>query len=85
MAAYAMRHAEVVARNILAQVRGGEAPTATYLPSPEPSILLPLGPTGGVGQYPTPDGPMVVPAQNVAEYKGRDLGTGRFVDLFGTG
>ncbi|MFE3203488.1 hypothetical protein ACWGR4_39770 [Embleya sp. NPDC055664] len=49
MAAYAMRRAEVVVRNILAQVRG-EAPTATYLPSPEPSILLPLGPTGGAGQ-----------------------------------
>ncbi|MFG3137814.1 NAD(P)/FAD-dependent oxidoreductase [Streptomyces sp. NPDC048211] len=82
MAGYAMKHAEVVAENVLAQVRG-ERPTATYRPSPVPSALLPLGPEGGVGQVPTPDGPAVLPAAAVSEYKGADLFTGRFADLFG--
>ncbi|MFJ6459991.1 NAD(P)/FAD-dependent oxidoreductase [Streptomyces sp. NPDC091387] len=81
MAAHAMKHAEVVARNILAQVRG-ERPTAAYRPSPVPSVLLPLGPGGGVGQMSTPDGPVVLPASAVSEYKGVDLFTGRFAALF---
>jgi NADH dehydrogenase FAD-containing subunit len=82
MAGYAMQHAEVVAKNIIAQVQG-EQPTAVYRPSPIPSVLLPLGPSGGVGQVPSPDGPTVLPARTVAEYKGVDLFTGRFVTLFG--
>ncbi|MBC6466586.1 NAD(P)/FAD-dependent oxidoreductase [Actinomadura alba] len=82
MAGHAMRHAEVVAENIIAQVRG-ERPTAVYRPSPVPSILLPLGPSGGVGQVPSPDGPAVLPAQAVSEYKGADLFIGRFTELFG--
>lgn len=81
MAGYAMKHAEVVAGNILAQVRG-EEPAHTYLPSPLPSVLLPLGPGGGVGQVPTPDGPAVLPAADVSAYKGMDLFTGRFAELF---
>lgn len=83
MAAYAMQHAEVVARNITAQLHG-EQPTAHYRPATDPMILLPLGTTGGVGQMATPDGPAVVPAATVAEYKGADLFTGRFAELFGT-
>lgn len=47
-------------------------------------ILLPLGPRGGVGQLPTPGGPSVVPTATVVEYKGADLFTGRFAELFGT-
>ncbi|MEU4746661.1 FAD-dependent oxidoreductase, partial [Actinosynnema sp. NPDC023658] len=82
MAGYAMQHAAVVAENVLAQVRG-EEPTATYRPSPVPSILLPLGPASGVGQVPSPDGVTLLPAAAVAEYKGADLFTGRFVELFG--
>ncbi|MEV1115662.1 FAD-dependent oxidoreductase [Actinosynnema sp. NPDC049800] len=82
MAGYAMQHAEVVAKNIAAQVRG-ERPTATYRPSPVPSILLPLGPKGGVGQFPTPDGTTLLSPEDVARYKGADLFTGRFVELFG--
>jgi hypothetical protein len=46
-------------------------------------ILLPLGPRGGVGQLPSPDGPFVAPATTVSEYKGADLFTGRFVQQFG--
>ncbi|WP_084338412.1 FAD-dependent oxidoreductase [Actinomadura oligospora] len=81
MAGYAMKHAEVVAANIAARVRG-EEPEATYTPSPIPSVLLPLGPDGGIGQYPGPDGPLVIPTETVAEYKGRDLFIGRFIELF---
>ncbi|WP_207934544.1 hypothetical protein [Actinomadura sp. KC06] len=47
-------------------------------------ILLPLGPRGGVGQMPAEGGPSVLPAPAVAEYKGADLFTGRFAELFGT-
>jgi len=83
MAGYAMQHADIVARNISAQLRG-EKPTAVYRPSPIPSILVPLGPRRGVGQVPTPDGPSVLPATAVAEYKGADLFTGHFAELFGT-
>ncbi|MEU8084513.1 FAD-dependent oxidoreductase [Micromonospora sp. NPDC049101] len=82
MAAYALQHAEVVARNITAQLGGGQ-PTATYQPMPHPMILIPLGSRHGVGQLPTPDGPAVVPAATVAEYKGVDLFTGRFTEQFG--
>ncbi|MFC4906087.1 FAD-dependent oxidoreductase [Actinomadura gamaensis] len=83
MAGYAMKHAEVVAANIAARVRG-EEPAATYAPSPIPSVLLPLGPDRGVGQFPGPDGPLVVSAETVADYKGRDLFVGRFAELFKT-
>ncbi|ROT31675.1 NAD(P)/FAD-dependent oxidoreductase [Micromonospora sp. HM5-17] len=81
-AAFATEHAEVVAANIRAQLNG-ERPTATYQPQAHPMILLPLGPRGGVGQMSTPDGPVVLPAATVAEYKGTDLLTGHFVELFG--
>jgi apoptosis-inducing factor 2 len=80
-AGYAMQHAEIVAQNIIARLRG-EQPSAIYHPAPDPMILLPLGPRGGVGQLPTPDGPAVVPATTVAEYKGADLFTGRFAEQF---
>jgi NADH dehydrogenase FAD-containing subunit len=82
MALYAMPHAEVVAQNITAQLRG-EQPSAVYRPAPDPVILLPLGPRRGVGQLPTPDGPVAAPAATVAEYKGVDLGIGTFAELFG--
>ncbi|KAB1944057.1 FAD-dependent oxidoreductase [Micromonospora sp. ALFpr18c] len=82
MAAYALRHAEVVAQNITAHLRG-EQVAATYRPMPDPMILIPLGSRRGVGQMPTPDGPAVVPAATVSEYKGVDLFTGRFTEQFG--
>lgn len=82
MAAFAMSHAEIVARNITAQIRG-EKPEAAYQAMPYPMILLPLGTGGGVGQMPGPDGPLVVPGASVAEYKGADLFTGRFTEQFG--
>ncbi|MDF2712564.1 MAG: FAD-dependent pyridine nucleotide-disulfide oxidoreductase [Nonomuraea muscovyensis] len=82
MAGNAMQHAEIVAANIIAHARG-EQPTAVYRPSAVPFVLLPLGPEGGVGQLPSPDGPIVLPPQAVAEYKGSDLFTSRFAALFG--
>jgi apoptosis-inducing factor 2 len=82
MAGYAMQHAEIVAKNIIAQLNG-ETPTATYQPLPAPMILLPLGPEGGVGQLPSPDGPTAVPAAIVSQYKGDDIFTGRFIEQFG--
>ncbi|GHC49664.1 NAD(P)/FAD-dependent oxidoreductase [Streptomyces flavofungini] len=82
-AGYAMRHAEVVAQNILARTRD-EEPTATYRPSPVPAVPLPLGPAGGVGQLPTEGGAEILPPETVAEHKGRTLFTDRFADLFNT-
>jgi apoptosis-inducing factor 2 len=83
MAGYAMQHAEVVAQNIIAQIRG-EQVQGTYTPGPDPMILLPLGPRGGVGQLPMPDGTTPVGAETVSQYKGGDLFTGRFAAQFGT-
>ncbi|WP_062215071.1 NAD(P)/FAD-dependent oxidoreductase [Streptomyces sp. NBRC 109706] len=82
MAGFAMRHAEVVAENIGAQLRG-ERPTAEYRPLPHPVVLLPLGTRGGVGQLPSPEGPVTATAEMVAEYKGADLFTARFTEQFG--
>ncbi|MER7519406.1 FAD-dependent oxidoreductase [Streptomyces sp. NPDC126499] len=82
MAGYAMQHAEVVAKNIIAQIKG-EEPTETYQPLGFPMILLPLGTKGGVGQLPSPEGPFVAPAEMVSQYKGQDLFTGRFVGTLG--
>ncbi|WP_367322408.1 NAD(P)/FAD-dependent oxidoreductase [Streptomyces sp. HUAS ZL42] len=82
MAGFAMQHAEVVAKNITAQIKGEQA-TATYQPLGFPMILLPLGPNGGVGQLPSPEGPFVAPATMVSEFKGQDLFTGRFVGQLG--
>ncbi|NED85674.1 FAD-dependent oxidoreductase [Streptomyces sp. SID11233] len=82
MAGYAMRHAEVVVKNITAQLKG-ERPAATYRPLPFATILLPLGTKGGVGQLPSPDGPVAATTAMVSEYKGADLFTGRFTAQFG--
>lgn len=81
MAGYAMQHAEVIAQNITAQLKG-EQPSATYVPKPDPMILLPLGPRGGVGQLPMPE-TTAVGAETVSQYKGADLFTGRFAEQFG--
>ncbi|MFF3174344.1 NAD(P)/FAD-dependent oxidoreductase [Streptomyces sp. NPDC057900] len=82
MAGYAMRHAEVVAKNITARLKG-EQPTTTYRPLPFPVILIPLGTKGGAGQLPSPDGPVAASTAMVSERKGADLFTGRFRAQFG--
>lgn len=78
----AMRHAEVVAANIIAQLNG-EEPVEEYRPTPVPVVLLPLGPDAGVGQIPSEDGPSLLPPSAVAEWKGRDLMHSKFAELFG--
>jgi NADH dehydrogenase FAD-containing subunit len=80
-AGYALQHAEVVAANIIAQLNG-EEPTQEYRPLPIPVILLPLGPELGVGQIPSEDGPSLLPAEAVADWKGRDLMHGKFAEMF---
>jgi NADH dehydrogenase FAD-containing subunit len=82
MAGFAMQHADVVAKNIISQIKG-EAPEATYAPLPFPMIILPLGPDGGVGQLPSEDGPNAIPAELASQIKGQDLFTGRFLEQFG--
>jgi len=80
-AGYAMQHAEVVAANIIAQVSGKE-PSSEYQPLAIPVVLLPLGPEGGVGQVPGENGPSLLPASAVADWKGRDLMHSKFAEIF---
>lgn len=77
-AGVAGRQAPVVVANILADI-AGDAPTARYERLP-PAIILPLGPTGGTGQAPSHDG--LIPAETVAELKGRDMMIARYRDIF---
>ncbi|MQM25940.1 NAD(P)/FAD-dependent oxidoreductase [Glycomyces albidus] len=81
-AGYAMQHAEVVAANIIAQVNG-EEPAQEYRPLAIPVVLLPLGPEHGVGQIPSDEGPAMLDAAAVADWKGRDLMYGKFAEIFG--
>ncbi|NUR24946.1 MAG: FAD-dependent oxidoreductase [Catenulispora sp.] len=82
MAGMAMRHAEVVAANILAHARG-EEPEAVYAPIPVKVILLPLGPAAGVGQFPNELGAAFqVPLETVVEMKGAGMMLGHFQKLF---
>ena len=78
-AAAAQHHAQVVADNIAAMAQG-RAPEATYRPGPD-GVLIPLGATGGAGQYPTAEATVVGP-EETAQFKGRDLMVGRYADFF---
>ena len=82
MAGFALRHAEVVAANIIAHANG-EEPASTYTPLPIKVGLLPLGPTGGVGQFPDEHGaPFQVPTETVVQMKGSEMMLGHFRELF---
>jgi apoptosis-inducing factor 2 len=81
-ASHAMTHAEIVVRNIRAQL-AGDRPTAVHIPTPERRILLPLGEHAGVGQLPTPDGVAAATVETVRRRKGADLFTARFAARFG--
>ena len=82
MAGFALRHAEVVAANIIAHA-SGEEPAAVYTPLPIKVGLLPLGPTGGVGQFPDEQGaPFQVPMETVVQMKGSEMMLGHFRELF---
>ena len=81
MASYAMAQAEVVVRNIRAQL-AGERPGAVHTPAPVRRILVPLGTRTGVGQLPAPDGAAAATVEAVRERKGADLFTARFAARF---
>jgi NADH dehydrogenase FAD-containing subunit len=83
MASYAMTQAEVVVRNIRAQLRGDQ-PSAVHTTTPDRRILLPLGTRTGVGQLPAPDGPAAATPEVVYQRKGADLFTARFAERFGS-
>jgi NADH dehydrogenase FAD-containing subunit len=73
------RQAPVVAGNIRALITG-EGELARYQPPPA-SIIVPIGPDGGAGQRAGSED--LVPAETVAELKGRDMMVGRFAELLG--
>jgi NADH dehydrogenase FAD-containing subunit len=73
------RQAPVVAGNIRALITG-EGELARYEP-PAASIIVPIGPDGGAGQRAGSE--ELVPAETVAELKGRDMMVGRFAELLG--
>jgi NADH dehydrogenase FAD-containing subunit len=73
------RQAPVVAGNIRALITGEDA-LARYEP-PAASIIVPIGPDGGAGQRAGSED--LVPAETVAELKGRDMMVGRFAELLG--
>jgi apoptosis-inducing factor 2 len=79
MAGFAGRQAATVADNInsLAQGRSDLA----HYESMGVGIAVPIGPTGGAGQFPGQD--EVVGRETIAEVKGRDLMVDRFGELFG--
>src|ERR1019366_2211916 len=79
MAGIAMRQAQLVAANIRALITG-DGDLTTYEPS-QPSIIVPIGPQGGSGQRAGSDD--LVPAEIVAQAKGRDMMIGRFIELLG--
>ncbi|MGH3425994.1 MAG: FAD-dependent oxidoreductase [Mycobacteriales bacterium] len=78
MAKFAGGHAAIVAANIRALITGkGELTTYELTP---PSIVIPLGPTGGAS-YVTGMG--LLNAKTTSQFKGGDLLVGRFADLLG--
>jgi apoptosis-inducing factor 2 len=73
------RQAPVVAGNIRTLITG-EGELARYQPPPA-SIIVPIGPDGGAGQRAGSED--LVPAETVAQLKGRDMMVGRFAELLG--
>ncbi len=80
MAGYARREAQVVVDNI-ATLAGGGTELAVYEAMGPAGIVIPIGPTGGSGQFPGQDG--IVPPETVADLKGRDMMIEPFAQLFG--
>ncbi len=71
------RQAPVVAGNIRALITGAGG-LSRYQPPPA-AIIVPVGPDGGAGQR--PDSADLVPAEVVAQLKGRDMMVQRFAEL----
>jgi NADH dehydrogenase FAD-containing subunit len=79
MAGFAGRQADIVAANVNALAQG-RSELADYQ-SMGVAIAVPIGPTGGAGQFPGQD--EIVGPEVIAEVKGRDLMVDRFGELFG--
>jgi NADH dehydrogenase FAD-containing subunit len=79
MAGFAGRQAVVVADNINALAQGRS--DLTDYQSMGVGIAVPIGPTGGAGQFPGQD--EIVGRDVIAELKGRHMGVERFSELFG--
>jgi NADH dehydrogenase FAD-containing subunit len=79
MAAFAGRQAALVAENITALAQG-KTDLADYQ-SMGVAIAVPIGPSGGAGQFPGQD--EIVGPETIAELKGRHLGVARYGELFG--
>jgi NADH dehydrogenase FAD-containing subunit len=79
MAAFAGNQAAIVAENINALAQG-RSDLADYQ-SRGIGIVVPIGPTGGAGQFPGQDD--VVGRETVAELKGRHMGVARLAEVFG--
>lgn len=79
MAGAAGRQAAIVAGNIRAFITG-QGSLAEYEPPP-PGIIVPIGPAGGAGQRGGQE--ELLPAEVVAELKGRDMMVDRYIELLG--
>ena len=79
MAAAAGRQAAIVAANIAA-LASGSPERAVYQPAGA-GIGVPIGPTGGAGQFPGHS--EVVGREVIADIKGRHMMVDRFAELFG--
>ncbi|MEV4753532.1 FAD-dependent oxidoreductase [Micromonospora sp. NPDC049559] len=76
MAGWAGAQGQLVAANLAAEITG-EGERKAYEPGPI-AIILPLGPEGGAGQFPTG----VVGPEQAAAIKGRDMLLDKFGELF---
>jgi apoptosis-inducing factor 2 len=79
MAGIASRQADVVAANIKAMI-AGSAPTEEYRAGPA-GILVPIGPSGGSGQFPDSDD--LLAPEAAAQLKGQGLFVDRYAELLG--
>jgi NADH dehydrogenase FAD-containing subunit len=79
MAGFARLQAATVAANITALASGSEE--LVDYQSMGPAIAVPIGPTGGAGQFPGQDG--IVGPEVIAEAKDRDMMVDPLAELFG--
>jgi NADH dehydrogenase FAD-containing subunit len=80
VAGAASRQAGVVVANIKALIGGQGAELSRYEPAPA-GIVVPIGPEGGSGQRPGSED--LLPAEVVAQVKGRDMMVERFAEMLG--
>jgi NADH dehydrogenase FAD-containing subunit len=79
MAGFAGRQAATVAENINSLARGRS--DLAHYESVGVAIAVPIGPSGGAGQFPGQD--EIVGRETIAEVKGRELMVDRYGQLFG--